>query len=147
MSNFTDKLYSIFIDPRNKKICGFDGYYTLYINDIKKFEKHIIPKYFNHNNFKSFERQLNYYGFNRNSESEKKYTIIQKDKLFSKDGACKIIRNNKNLENSNLDSDIFKAFDNEKFMINEIIERNILSNFYYFCPKTPPQYYDEIIMI
>jgi len=35
------------------------------IMDIEKFEEKIIPQYFDHNQFSSFERQLHYYGFSR----------------------------------------------------------------------------------
>lgn len=43
-----------------------DGGDTFTISDISKFEKESLPKYFNHSNFSSFVRQLNFYGFSKN---------------------------------------------------------------------------------
>lgn len=35
------------------------------IFDIHSFEEDVLPKYFSHNRFQSFQRQLNYFGFSR----------------------------------------------------------------------------------
>ena len=38
---------------------------TFLIKDSKKFSEEVIPKFFKHNNFSSFVRQLNFYGFRK----------------------------------------------------------------------------------
>mmetsp|Transcript_36502 Transcript_36502/g.88464 ORF Transcript_36502/g.88464 Transcript_36502/m.88464 type:complete len:249 (-) Transcript_36502:932-1678(-) len=38
------------------------------IKDIDAFQKHVLPKYFNHSKFTSYVRQLNFYGFQKMSQ-------------------------------------------------------------------------------
>jgi len=40
-------------------------YDTMVIFDSEKFASEVIPQYFKHNNFRSFVRQLNFYGFRK----------------------------------------------------------------------------------
>jgi len=35
------------------------------VKDIKRFTEEVIPEYFSHKNFGTFNRQLNYYGFQK----------------------------------------------------------------------------------
>lgn len=109
MSCFTDKLYSIFIDPNNIKICGFKNKNELYINNLKIFEKKILPKYFNHGNLKSFHRQLNYYNFKRNNFNNDYCEIMHRDNLFSKNcDLKKITRKDNSIIKINKDKVILK---------------------------------------
>lgn len=62
---FINTLY-LLINETNNDIISWskDGTYVV-VKDIKKFEKNILSKYFRHNNIKSLQRQLNYYGFKK----------------------------------------------------------------------------------
>jgi hypothetical protein len=51
---------------------------SVIIKDTKRFEKEEIPKYFDHDKFASFSRQLNFYGFKKNTS---KSCLATKKKL------------------------------------------------------------------
>jgi len=65
---FLQKTHSM-ITQCDEKIAKWapDGNRFMIMN-IEKFEKEIIPQYFGHSNFSSFERQLNYYRFKKVQE-------------------------------------------------------------------------------
>lgn len=54
-------LHSSFYLPSNRS----DDGETFLVKDNEIFAKHIIPQFFKHNNFSSFVRQLNFYGFRK----------------------------------------------------------------------------------
>ena len=47
---------------------------SIIITDINTFSDKILPEYFNHNNYSSFIRQLNMYGFRKQNKERKKNT-------------------------------------------------------------------------
>jgi hypothetical protein len=54
------------IDTCNPKIASwYDDGTTFVVKDTEKFATDIIPEFFKHNNFSSFVRQLNFYGFRK----------------------------------------------------------------------------------
>merc|ERR1719386_336581 len=64
-SAFLQKTYSM-ITNLDGVVGGWsDAGDTMVIYDAEKFVAEIIPQYFKHNNFRSFVRQLNFYGFRK----------------------------------------------------------------------------------
>ena len=65
-SRFLMQLYQILEDKNNEKIIhwGNDGKYFI-IENLYDFTEKILPKYYNHNNYASFVRQLNKYNFHK----------------------------------------------------------------------------------
>ena len=63
---FLMQLYQILEDKNNEKIIhwGNDGKYFI-IENLYDFTEKILPKYYNHNNYASFVRQLNKYNFHK----------------------------------------------------------------------------------
>lgn len=66
LPTFLQKTYSILSDETAPNVFGWtkDGE-AFYIKDVKTFEQCILPKYFKHNKFTSFVRQLNTYDFHK----------------------------------------------------------------------------------
>ena len=63
---FLSKLWSILEDPENRHIVSWDdagANFHVYLS--KALETSILPKYFRHGKFSSFQRQLNYFGFKK----------------------------------------------------------------------------------
>ena len=66
ISHFLSQLYQILADKNNENIIHWDdnGKYFI-IENMYDFTEKILPKYYNHNNFASFVRQLNKYNFHK----------------------------------------------------------------------------------
>lgn len=75
-----------------------DGGETLIIADINQFSDEVLPIYFNHNNYSSFIRQLNMYGFRKENKEKKTKQEEYRHDDFKKDSPenlCKINRKKK----------------------------------------------------
>ena len=61
---FLEKLFKILESKENNHLIHWskDGK-SINITDPYRFSNNILPKYFKHNNYSSFNRQLNLYGF------------------------------------------------------------------------------------
>ena len=108
-SKFLMQLYQILEDKTNEKIIhwGNDGKYFV-IENLYEFTEKILPKYYNHNNYASFVRQLNKYNFHKMKISTNENAF--QNSLFIK-GQKNIIPNilrkkkTKNDVNTNINND------------------------------------------
>lgn len=72
-SAFLRKTYSILMNEQNHDIVNWSACGTKFsIIDHERFAAEILPKYFKHNNTKSFVRQLNIHGFKKFSPKAEK---------------------------------------------------------------------------
>jgi len=62
---FLIKTYQLISKCEDELAEWSDGGETFTVKDTAQFAKKEIPKYFEHNNFSSFSRQLNFYGFKK----------------------------------------------------------------------------------
>ena len=80
--SFLSKLYDILNNTAYKEIIYWnkeDG--GIIIADVNKFISMILPKYYNHNKYSSFVRQLNLYGFHKSKGVIKEGDGYEHDKL------------------------------------------------------------------
>ena len=91
---FLEKLYNILKNKKNNNIIKLNEYGTkIIILDSIKFSNTILPKYFKHDNYSSFIRQLNIYGFRKitNIYKSKKEQFYNEN--FRRDYKIEEIRN------------------------------------------------------
>ena len=81
--NFLLKLYKILETPEYSDIIHWDdtGRYFL-VKNLHDFTENILPKYYKHNNYSSFVRQLNMYDFHKKRSNQNEH--IFQHKLFCK---------------------------------------------------------------
>ncbi|KAI8349219.1 HSF-type DNA-binding-domain-containing protein [Choanephora cucurbitarum] len=63
---FVNKLYKMLEDPESSKLISWSAVGDLFsVSNPTTFSKTVLPQYFKHNNWQSFVRQLNMYGFHK----------------------------------------------------------------------------------
>lgn len=78
---FLLKTYDILDNPIHADIISWNKEGTAFIvNNVNEFSEKILPKYFKHNNFSSFVRQLNMYDFHKSKQDSKENEF--KHRLF-----------------------------------------------------------------
>jgi hypothetical protein len=78
-ATFLEKVYTL-VSQCPYELGGWaaDGR-TFVVKDPKRVASEILPQYFRHNNFSSFVRQLNFYGFHKIRNDGTSYTGMEKD--------------------------------------------------------------------
>ena len=142
-TSFLIKLYTILNDKKNffKYIHWSRDGKSFIITNSNDFTKNVLPKFFNHQKFSSFVRQLNLYNFHKvktKEKEEQKYT----HKEFSEDKTIEQIKSikkplkpkiddrpNQNIEifDSNFIDNI-KIDESEKNEYHNLIEKGDMSN-------------------
>ena len=80
--SFLSKLYDILNNTAYKEIIYWNKEGGgIIIADVNKFSSMILPKYYNHNKYSSFVRQLNLYGFHKSKGVIKEGEGYEHDKL------------------------------------------------------------------
>ncbi|KAI9204331.1 HSF-type DNA-binding-domain-containing protein [Polychytrium aggregatum] len=75
-TTFIQKLYRILEDEAfHHLICWGDSGSTFLVLDSLEFSKNVLPKVFKHNNYTSFVRQLNLYGFHKLNRSYHRHNL------------------------------------------------------------------------
>lgn len=80
-NNFVTKLYQMIIDPKSAQFISWTELGTSFVvSNVAEFSRTILGSHFKHNNFSSFVRQLNMYGFhkiNRTPRSQRSSSDVQ----------------------------------------------------------------------
>ncbi|KAF5187854.1 Heat shock factor protein hsf8 [Thalictrum thalictroides] len=72
---FLLKCYDMINDPSTDAIISWGSTDTSFVIwDMSTFEQELLPKYYKHNNFSSFMRQLNLYGFRKSDPDRWEFT-------------------------------------------------------------------------
>lgn len=82
-SSFLLKTYEILTDNSQSEIVSWtDDGRSFVVKNVKAFCEDVLPKYFKHNNYASFVRQLNMYDFHklRDEENVFRHNMFQRDK-------------------------------------------------------------------
>src|SRR5262249_13881141 len=66
---FIAKLYAMVEDDKYQSLIHWNGTGGFVVPNPDEFAKEVLPQYFKHNNFASFVRQLNMYGFHKGTAS------------------------------------------------------------------------------
>jgi len=90
---FPERLYELLAE---QKFCEYVSWAphgrAFRVNHRQKFEKEVIVKYFNQTKFRSFQRQLNLYGFKRIRSGQDKGCYYHDLFLRGQKGSCKFIK-------------------------------------------------------
>jgi len=115
--NFLLKLYTILETPEYKNIISWseDGKYFSIIN-LHDFTENILPKFYKHNNFSSFVRQLNMYDFHKKRSNQNEH-IFQHPKFIK--GNQDLI---KTIKRKNKKDNIMQE------QSNDLLNNNLLNN-------------------
>ncbi|KAI8327050.1 HSF-type DNA-binding-domain-containing protein [Choanephora cucurbitarum] len=82
-STFVHKLYNMVADEHFQHLIAWN--YTgasFIVCNIMEFARDVLPKHFKHNNFSSFVRQLNMYGFHKANKSPRGHRTLAENQIW-----------------------------------------------------------------
>ncbi|GAA5803744.1 HSF-type DNA-binding-domain-containing protein [Helicostylum pulchrum] len=108
-NTFVHKLYNMVVDKQYQHLIAWTYTGTSFIVcNITEFSRDVLPKHFKHNNFSSFVRQLNMYGFHKVNKSPRGHRTLAENQIWEFSHS-KFLRNRPDL----LDEIKRKALENE----------------------------------
>ena len=121
--NFLLKLYQILENDEYKDIIhwGDDGTYFV-VQNLHDFTENILSKYYKHNNFSSFIRQLNMYDFHKRKSNSNEHIFEHKNFIRDKKELLKLIKRKTKKENHNINNN----FNNNNYNFNNNMNYNML---------------------
>jgi uncharacterized protein (UPF0305 family) len=99
--NFLLKLYQILEKDEYKDIIewGEEGTYFI-VKNLHDFTEKILPKYYKHNNYSSFIRQLNMYDFHKRKSNPNEHIFEHKNFIKTKKELLKLIKRKTKKDNN-----------------------------------------------
>ncbi|KAI8984737.1 HSF-type DNA-binding-domain-containing protein [Mycotypha africana] len=82
-NTFVHKLYNMVVDTQYQHLIAWT--YTgmsFIVCNITEFSRDVLPKHFKHNNFSSFVRQLNMYGFHKVNKSPRGHRTLAENQIW-----------------------------------------------------------------
>ncbi|KAG2214478.1 hypothetical protein INT45_010946 [Circinella minor] len=82
-NTFVHKLYNMVVDSQYQHLIAWN--YTgssFIVCNIMEFSRDVLPKHFKHNNFSSFVRQLNMYGFHKVNKSPRGHRTLAENQIW-----------------------------------------------------------------
>ena len=98
--NFLLKLYQILENESYKDIIHWteDGKYFI-ISNLHDFTEKVLPKYYKHNNYSSFIRQLNMYDFHKKKSGQNEHVFHHQNFIRNRKDLLKLIKRKSKKEN------------------------------------------------
>ncbi|ORZ09295.1 HSF-type DNA-binding-domain-containing protein [Absidia repens] len=82
-NTFVHKLFNMVLDDQYQHLIAWNYVGSSFIVcNIMDFSKDVLPKHFKHNNFSSFVRQLNMYGFHKINKSPRGHRTLAENQIW-----------------------------------------------------------------
>ncbi|PKC14467.1 hypothetical protein RhiirA5_453376 [Rhizophagus irregularis] len=82
-NTFVHKLYNMVVDKQYQHLIAWNYTGSAFIVcNIMEFSRDVLPKHFKHNNFSSFVRQLNMYGFHKVNKSPRGHRTLAENQIW-----------------------------------------------------------------